>query len=625
MIIKFKVGLMQTKSKLLFIVTLMLLALGGATIINVSLNFRDYSIKGAIEKATMTAAVVKDGLTSHMVNGIMDKRHYFMDQISNNHDAVDALWLVRSQKVVEQYGEGLNNETVRDAIDKEVLESGEMATEVNEHTDKIILRVTIPYTATTNGGNTNCLTCHNVQRGDVLGAVSMEFDITEMRNAGAITILKILALNIVFIIIVLILINHYVSPYMRLFSNMQEGITKAYSGDFTHEFKTTVSGDGKNIVSQMNTLFQKMQSTFGDIKYNLSTFIPQGCVSSADPLNEAKTIIGELSDIYKFKKTIELDSSKEIVYQRIVDILTNKYGLETFSVYEVDTHTNVRKMIYITKGTSICHVVANENALECRAHRTKTDVISTEFVNLCQTCTAAGANYICIPFSINEDNSLVISITTEDDSKINAINAKIPSIRNYLEAAKPVIESRILMSKLRDTSLRDGMTGLYNRRFLEEFIDQVMKQAARENETYSVLMLDVDFFKMVNDTYGHDVGDQVIVEIGKVLRDNIREADLAIRYGGEEFVVMLHNATQEGALKVAQKIHAAFGALSFDVGSGETLRKTMSIGMAKFPSDGDTIWKCIKFADTALYVAKTTGRNKIVEYTPEMSESGELR
>jgi len=616
---------MQTKSKLLFIVTLMLLALGGATIINVSLNFRDYSIKSAVEKATMTAAIVKDGLTSHMVNGIMDKRHYFLEQISKNHDDVDALWLVRSPKVVEQYGEGLNSETVRDQIDKEVLKSGEMLTEINEHTDKIILRVTIPYIATTEDRDTNCLSCHNVQRGDTLGAISMEFDITDMRSAGLITILKILILNILFIVIVLILINHYVSPYMKLFSNMQEGITKAYSGDFTHEFETTVSGDGKEIVTQLNTLFQKMQSTFGDIKYNLSTFIPQGCVSSADPLHEAKTIIGELSDIYKFKKTIELDSSKEIVYQRIIDILTNKYGLETFSFYEIDINTNVRKMIYISNGTSICDAKADENALECRAYRTKTDVISTEFVNLCQTCTAADLNYICIPFSINEDNSLVISITTKDESTINGINAKIPSIRNYLEAAKPVIESRILMSKLRDTSLRDGMTGLYNRRFLEEFIDQVMKQAARENETYSVLMLDVDFFKMVNDTYGHDVGDKVIVEIGKVLKENIREADLAIRYGGEEFVVMLHNATKEGSLKVAQQIHSAFASLIFDVGNGESMSKTMSIGIAKFPTDGDTIWKCIKYADTALYVAKTTGRNKIVEYTKEMSESDSVR
>jgi diguanylate cyclase (GGDEF)-like protein len=616
---------MTSKSKLLFIVTLMLLALGGATIINVSLNFRDYSIKSATEKATMTAAIVKDGLTAHMVNGIMDKRQYFLDQISHNNDEVSSLWLVRSPKVVKQYGEGLNSETVRDAIDKAVLNSGEMITEINERTDQIILRVTIPYIATSNGGNTNCLSCHNVQRGDTLGAVSMEFDITDMRSAGLVTIFKILLLNLFFIIIVLILINHYVTPYMKLFSNMQEGITKAYSGDFTHEFTTTVTGDGKEIIIQLNTLFKKMQETFGNIKYNLSTFIPQGCVSSADPLNEAKTIIGELSDIYKFKKTIELDANKEIVYSRIVDVLQNKYSLKNFSLYEIDTFSKARKLIYISDGESICNDTVNEDIDLCRAHRTKTDVISTEFITLCKECQANKLSYICIPFTINEEHSLIISITTDDETKVNEINAKTPSIKNYLEAAKPVIESRILMEKLRDTSLRDGMTGLYNRRFLEEFIDKVMQQAARENETYTVLMLDVDFFKMVNDTYGHDVGDKVIIEIGKVLKDNIREADLAIRYGGEEFVVMLHNATPEGALKVAQQIHSAFAALSFDVGNGETMHKTISIGMAKFPTDGDTIWKCIKYADTALYVAKTTGRNKIVEYTQEMSQSDSVR
>jgi diguanylate cyclase (GGDEF)-like protein len=616
---------MQTKFKLLFIVTLMLLALGGATIINVSLNFRDYSIKGAVEKATMTAALVKDGLTAHMVNGIMDKRQYFLNQISNNYNEVHTLRIVRSDNVIKQYGNGFGNETLRDAIDTKVLRTGKMHTEINEHTEKILLRVTIPYKATINNNGTNCLSCHDVKNGDTLGVISMEFDITHMRSAGFFTILKILALNIVFIIIVLILINHYVTPYLKLFSNMQDGITKAYSGDFTHEFTTTVGGDGKQIVSQLNTLFKKMQETFGDIKYNLSTFIPQGSVSSADPLHEAKTIIGELSDIYKFKKTIELDASKEVVYTRILDILTNKFYLEHFAFYEIDTLKNTRKLIYITEKTSICHDQVDKKADLCRAHRTKTDVISTEFVNLCQYCTTNGSYYTCIPFTINEENSIAISITSDSEEKINAMTTKISSIRNYLEAAKPVIESKILMSKLRDTSLRDAMTGLYNRRFLEEFIDTLMSQANRKHDSYSVMMLDVDFFKMVNDTYGHDVGDKVIVEIGKVLQGNIREADLAIRYGGEEFVIMLHNADRKGALQVANKVHAAFAALIFEVGNGETIKKTMSIGMSRFPEDADTIWKCIKFADTALYVAKTTGRNKIIEYTKEMGENSDLR
>jgi len=615
---------MQTKSKLLFLVAAMLLTLAAATIINTSLNFRDYITKHAVDKAEMTASVVKDGLTAHMVNGIMDKRQYFLDQISSN-NKIKSLWLVRSEHVTKQYGDGFNNETIRDVIDAKVLENGKTVKEITETSEDITLRITIPYKATTDR-SINCLSCHDVNRGDTLGAISMEFDITHMRNSGMVTILKILAINLIFTIIVLFLLNYYVTPYMKLFANLQDGITKAYRGDFTHKFTTTVSGDGENITNQMNTLFKKMQETFGDIKYNLTTFIPQGGCSSSDPLYEAKTIIKELSDIYKFKKTIELDESRVVLYTRLTDILKSKYNINEFSIYEINNITKKRKAISVSEnGRDICDNSVNKEVLLCRAHRTKTDVISSEFVNLCQTCIVKDIEYTCIPFQINNDNSLVLSITTKDTQEMNRINALIPSIKNYLEAAKPVIESRILMDKLRDTSLKDGMTGLYNRRFLEEFIDKVMNQALREDDTYSVLMLDVDWFKMVNDTYGHDVGDKVIVEIGKLLKNSIRESDLAIRYGGEEFVVMLHNATPEGTMMIAKKIHQNFASLVFDVGNGETIQKTMSIGISYFPEDGDTIWKCIKFADTALYVAKTTGRNKIVSYTNEMSENEDIR
>jgi len=613
---------MSSKAKLLIIVTLMLLALGIATIINISLNFRDYSLKSATQKATTTAAIVKDGLTAHMVNGIMDKRQFFLEQISSNNSEIKSLWLVRSPNVNKQFGPGFANETIRDTIDEDVLKSGKIIKKLQESADNITLRVSIPYKATTTG-NPNCLSCHNVARDTTLGVISMEFDITSMRNTGLVTILKILGINLLFIGIVLLLINHYVTPYLRLFSSMQEGIQKAYRGDFTHHFTTTINGDAKNIVKQLNTLFQKMQETFGDIKYNLATFIPQGCISSNDPLKEAKTIIKELSDIYKFKKTIELDLSKEAVYQRVVDTLTNKFNFQHFALFEINSRG--RELIYISSGESICNDIVKEDTILCRAYRTKSDVISTEFVKLCQECSCDGLEYICIPFDINDEYSLIISLTTKDKKEIALINRNIPSIKNYLEAAKPVIESRILTAKLRESSLKDGMTGLYNRRFLEEFIEQFMKQAKRNKGTYTILMLDVDFFKSVNDTYGHDVGDQVIVAIGKVLRESIRESDLAIRYGGEEFLVLLHNATQEGALMVAQKIHQTFSERIFEVGNGETMQKTISIGIAQYPNDGDTIWKCIKYADTALYVAKTTGRNKIVQYSKEMSENEDLR
>ena len=613
---------MKTKSKLLLIVTFLLLVLTTATIVNVSLNFREYSINNAIDKSNMTATIVEDGLTAHMVNGTMDRRKYFIDKISS-HDEIKSLWLVRSNLVAKQYGEGLHNENIRDSIDEEVLKTGITQRKIIENAKEITLRVTVPYKATADGDN-NCLDCHNVQEDATLGAISMEFDISDMRISGLQTILKILAINLLFILIAIILIHYYSTPYLKLFASMKQGIEKAYLGDFSHKVTTSIKGEIKELVSHMNILFGKMQETFGDIKHDLATFVPQDNISSSDPLYEAKTIIKELSDIYKFKKTIEHDISKDVIYQRIADLLKSKFDIKYFAFYEIDNNTKQRQLLHISTTENICLPIVNENAVKCRAYRTKTDTISTEFVNLCQACSQNDLNYICIPFNISNDATLIISITTQDKQEADRYTSYISSIKNYLEAAKPVIESMILMEKLKDTSLRDGMTGLYNRRFLEEFIDKVMSQALRDKNTYSILMLDVDFFKMVNDTYGHDAGDKVITILAKILQENIRESDLAIRYGGEEFIIMLHNANDEGTLKVANKIHSDFGNYIFDISTNETIQKTVSIGISKFPTDGDSIWKCIKYADTALYRAKNTGRDKIVEFTTEMFESEEF-
>jgi len=210
---------MNANRKILFIVALMLIGLAVATITNVALNFRDYGYNNAIEKSKMTAEIVRDGLTAHMVNGIMDKREFFLGNIANIKD-VQALWIVRADSVIQQHGEGMQNEKPRDAIDRQVLKEGVTVREIREDPQNAVLRVTIPYTATAYG-NPNCLSCHNVQEGDVLGAISMEFNINEIRQTGAMTIAKIFAINVIFIIIALWVTNHYFKPYMKLFENLQ--------------------------------------------------------------------------------------------------------------------------------------------------------------------------------------------------------------------------------------------------------------------------------------------------------------------------------------------------------------------------------------------------------------------
>jgi diguanylate cyclase (GGDEF)-like protein len=130
-------------------------------------------------------------------------------------------------------------------------------------------------------------------------------------------------------------------------------------------------------------------------------------------------------------------------------------------------------------------------------------------------------------------------------------------------------------------------------------------------------MIDIDYFKMVNDTYGHDIGDMVIKELSYILRTTIRGSDIAIRYGGEEFLVLLYNPNKSKVIEIATKIAIKFKDIEFQTDK-ESFRKTLSIGISYFPQQADSIWKAIKFADTALYKAKESGRDKIVEFTPDM-------
>lgn len=611
---------MNTNRKILFIVAIMLIGLAIATITNVALNFRDYGYNNAVEKSKMTAEIVRDGLTAHMVNGIMDKRQFFLSNIANIKD-VQGLWIVRSDTVIQQHGEGMQNERPRDAIDQKVLREGKLYREIREDTKNAVLRVTIPYIATAYG-SPNCLSCHNAKEGDVLGAISMEFNINDIRQTGAMTIAKIFAINVVFLIIALWVTNHYFKPYMKLFENLQQGIKRARTGDFSFRFTTTLKDAGSEVAEQMNTLFEKIEDTFGGIKHDLNTFVTQSNLSCSDPLNTAGIIIKELSDVYKFKKTIELDGSKEAIYERFVYVLKEKFHFNHFALYEVDKVSKERRLIYITESKSFCNPIADSNALECRSFRTSTDIFSTDFPQVCPNCSAEDKEYTCVPFNINEDLSLILSYSAADKETIELHNLSLPSIKNYFEAAKAVIESRTLMNKLRDSSLRDAATRLYNRRFLDEFIDRSIAQALRSQTSYSVLMIDIDYFKMVNDTYGHDAGDTVIKALAEILQMSVRKADLPIRYGGEEFLVMLHNTTSEGAKQIADKIRLKFNEKKFQFGS-DSVQKTLSVGIAHFPEHADSIWKVIKFADIALYEAKNTGRNQVIEFEERLFNGGE--
>lgn len=173
--------------------------------------------------------------------------------------------------------------------------------------------------------------------------------------------------------------------------------------------------------------------------------------------------------------------------------------------------------------------------------------------------------------------------------------------------------------KLRETlktqSLHDPLTGLYNRRFFNEFILRALSSAARNKSPLALIMLDIDYFKNFNDEFGHDMGDMVLQELGKVLQNEIRASDIACRYGGEEFLCVLSDCSLECATGWANKLRIKISEISIRLASEKIENITLSIGIAMYPEDGMTAPILVDSADQALYQAKRTGRNKIVTYS----------
>jgi len=169
----------------------------------------------------------------------------------------------------------------------------------------------------------------------------------------------------------------------------------------------------------------------------------------------------------------------------------------------------------------------------------------------------------------------------------------------------------------KDQATRDGMTGLLNKRSMPEALRTEKIRADRRKYNIGVLMMDIDHFKSVNDTYGHEVGDIVIIEIAKTLLKEVRkDIDIVARFGGEEMVVGLVDTTPEGMLETAERIRKAVLQLEFDVHQPDPLRVSISIGaFLVTPEFKENMMKAVSYADQALYKAKEGGRNQVIQYT----------
>jgi two-component system, cell cycle response regulator len=174
--------------------------------------------------------------------------------------------------------------------------------------------------------------------------------------------------------------------------------------------------------------------------------------------------------------------------------------------------------------------------------------------------------------------------------------------------------------ELEQLSISDGLTGLYNHRHMHELLADEYDRSRRTEEPVSVVMFDLDLFKEVNDTQGHQAGDRVLEEVADILRESAREIDKLGRYGGEEFMVILPDTGPEAGVTFAERVREMVESQRFDIQADEPARITVSSGVASFPeSEADSPRRLVHYADVALYSAKKAGRNRVARFEPGMA------
>jgi diguanylate cyclase (GGDEF)-like protein len=224
--------------------------------------------------------------------------------------------------------------------------------------------------------------------------------------------------------------------------------------------------------------------------------------------------------------------------------------------------------------------------------------------------------YLCVP--LMAQNDIYGLLYFEVPQTLCPENVLPESERLLVNAFAELTALSLANVRLRENlhfqSVRDPLTSLYNRRYLEEFLLKQLHQSERTKCPLSVLMMDLDHFKRINDFYGHDAGDMALKELGKILSGGIGAGDLACRYGGEEFLLVLFNTDADAAKVRAELLREEVSHIHIKYGSQAVGPIQISIGIAVYPQDGLTSAELIETADKALYEAKNSGRNKSVLY-----------
>lgn len=528
-------------------------------------------LEGAERRAEVSADGIINGLNMLMVTGMIsnpDNRRLFIAKMGAS-ERVKELRIVRAKQVQDQFGLGLPEEQVKDDIDRLAISSKKPQFLTIEDQHSPTLRVVVPFIVSTNFRGTNCLMCHHVEVGSVNGAASITLDMsnefqTIERRKAYLWIGQIL-LQILLLISIRWLIRRFMSPIVKLQSTMESMQAKGSMEEFVPiELKT----GGLDEIGKLTSAFNHM----------------------SESLFDSETSMRLAASIYQTNSDAIMVTDEK---NRIVDVNPAFTRITGYSCEEA---------------------IGNDPKL------LKSGKHDKEFYQQMWQAILTEGKWEGEIWDKRKSGEIY-----PKQAHIHVLRSADGSVYRHIAQFSDISEKKQKDELIFWQANYDPLTSLPNRRLFIERLERALIRAKRNHNYGALMFLDMDKFKSLNDTMGHEYGDILLVEVASRLQSCVREGDTVARLGGDEFVVLIESISEfsEDAsfiiADVAEKIRSSL-ASAYHLKKYEYL-SSPSIGVYLYEAENDLVQDVIKRADMAMYQAKDSGRNTVRFFDPQMQDS----
>jgi diguanylate cyclase (GGDEF)-like protein len=326
----------------------------------------------------------------------------------------------------------------------------------------------------------------------------------------------------------------------------------------------------------------------------------------------------EMAALNEFSEAVTQCTSEREVYDLVLHSLRERFQPRQVIVFKLNNSENFLEaaatLVPLPKEVGAWPVI--EEPHNCKAVRTgrhfRVNDVSTEPLCPSEFVMPKEGSYYCGPLIAG---GIIIGSVRMEAAKNLWTAERERLVESYLSGAASALSNLRLLDTMKQQANIDVLTGLYNRRFLEDYARKLFAMARRRAQPVGLIMMDLDHFKNFNDVYGHEIGDRILRHFAKTVTASMRETNLAARYGGEEFVVLLPDTSAKSCALVAERIRKAVMVMVVPSNTDRPLPPvSVSMGIAVFPEHGQTLDEVIQASDKALYESKRGGRNRVTVY-----------